>query len=99
MTAAWRRRTLQHADYQSDLDLVVVDSAGQLAAFCVCWLTTSGIEGRPSGQIEPLGVRADMRRHGLGHTILAEGVRRLYLHGAEHIVVETDNYRNAAFAL
>jgi ribosomal protein S18 acetylase RimI-like enzyme len=99
MTAAWRGRTLRHADYQPDLDLVAVDSDGQLAAFCICWFTPNGIEGRPSGQIEPLGVRADMRRHGLGRTILAEGVRRLYQHGAEHVVVETDNYRNAAFAL
>jgi ribosomal protein S18 acetylase RimI-like enzyme len=99
MTAAWRRRTLQHADYQPDLDLVMVDPDGQLAAFCVCWFSTSGIEGRPSGQIEPLGVRADMRGHGLGRAILTESVRRLYQRGAEHVVVETDNYRDAAFTL
>lgn len=37
--------------------------------------------------------------HGLGRAILSETVRRLYAKGAAHIVVETDNYRDAAFAL
>ena len=97
MTVAWRTR--QHADYQPELDLVIEDSAGQLAAFCIGWFSPRGIEGRPSGQIEPMGVRADLRAHGLGRAILSEAVRRLYQRGAEHVVVETDNYRNAAFAL
>ncbi len=99
MTTAWRERTLLHPAYQPHLDLVVEDPTGQLAAFCVCWFTPNGINGRPSGQIEPLGVRADQRHHGLGRAILSEGVRRLYAQGAEQVVVETDNYRNAAFAL
>jgi len=99
MTTAWRLRTLEHADYEPKLDLVAVDPQGQLAGFCVCWFAPSGIDGRPTGQIEPLGVRADMRGQGLGRAILSEGVRRLYRHGAEHVVVETDNYRNAAFNL
>lgn len=99
MTVAWRQRTLQHPHYQADLDLVIVDPAGSLAAFCIAWFTTSGIDGRPSGQIEPLGVRADLRHLGLGRAILSEGVRRCYARGAEYVVVETDNYRNAAFAL
>jgi len=99
MTVAWRQRTRQHADYQPELDLVIEDPAGQLAAFCIAWFTSRGIEGRPSGQIEPMGVRADLRAHGLGRAILSKAVRRLYQQGAEHVVVETDNYRNAAFAL
>jgi mycothiol synthase len=99
MTIAWRERTLQHPAYQPDLDLVIADPTGELAAFCIGWLSPSGIDGRPSGQIEPLGVRADCRGHGLGRVILSEAVRRLYAKGAEQVVVETDNYRNAAFAL
>jgi ribosomal protein S18 acetylase RimI-like enzyme len=99
MTVAWRQRTRQHADYQPELDLVIEDPSGQLAAFCIGWFTPRGIEGRPSGQIEPMGVRADLRAQGLGRAILSEVVRRLYQRGAEHVVVETDNYRNAAFAL
>ena len=99
MTTPWRERTVQHPAYQPDLDLVITDPAGQLAAFCIGWFAPSGIDGRPSGQIEPMGVRADLRGLGLGRTILCEVVRRLYAKGAEHVVVETDNYRNAAFAL
>ena len=99
MTVAWRTRTLQQQAYQPDLDLVIVDPAGALAAFCICWFTPHGIDGRPSGQIEPMGVRADLRGQRLGQLILSEGVRRLYARGAEQVVVETDNYRDAAFAL
>jgi len=99
MTSAWRRRTLHHPDYHPDLDLVAVDSAGDLTAFCVCWFSASGSDGRPCGQIEPLGVRADVRGRGLGRALLMAGMQRLYEHGATYIVVETDNYRDAAFSL
>ena len=98
MTVAWRQRTLHHPDYRPDLDLVAVDPDGQLAAFCVCWFAPVGVAGRPSGQIEPLGVRADVRQKGLGRALVAEGIRRLARCGAEHVVVETDKYRDAAFA-
>lgn len=99
MTTTWRERTLQHPAYQPELDLVIEDPAGQLAAFCIGWFSPGGIDGQPSGQIEPMGVRADLRGLGLGRIILGETVRRLYAKGADHVVVETDNYRDAAFAL
>ncbi len=98
MTTAWRERTLQHPDYHPELDLVAVDPAGAVAAFCVGWLS-SGADGRLAGQIEPLGVRADGRGLGLGRAILAEAVRRLYALGAADVLVETDSYRNTAFTL
>ena len=97
MTTAWRERTLRHPDYRADLDLVAVDSAGQLAAFCVGWFTPQGRDGRPEGQIEPFGVRADLRRAGIGRALLGECLRRMAELGAEHVAVETDNYRDAAF--
>jgi ribosomal protein S18 acetylase RimI-like enzyme len=99
MTVAWRRRTLQHVDYRPDLDLVAIDPNGQLAVFCVGWFTAHGIEGQPGGQIEPLGVRPDVRGLGLGRAIVAESLRRFRQAGARHVYVETDNYRNAAFGL
>ena len=96
MTAEWRTRALRHPAYIPDLDLVAVAPDGSLAAFCICWLgKNEGI----SGQIEPLGVHPSWRRLGLGRAILAEGLRRLHLHGATQVYVETDNYRNAAFCL
>lgn len=98
MTAAWRARTLARPEYLPDLDLVAVAPDGRLAAFCICWLNP-GPAGAATGQVEPLGVHADFRRLGLGRAILAAGLRRLGEHGAASVAVETDNYRDAAFAL
>jgi mycothiol synthase len=99
MTEAWRSRVLQRPEYVPQLDLVAVTPANELIAFCVCWFDKAGPEGRPCGQIEPLGVHAAYRGQGLGKTILTEGIRRLQELGAEQIFVETDNYRNAALTL
>ena len=98
MTVEWRERTLRRPEYQADLDLVVVAPDGRLAAFCVCWLDT-GWAGKPSGQIEPLGVHKGFRTLGLGRAILSEGLRRLYVCGAERVYVETDQHRKTALGL
>jgi len=98
MTIEWRKCTLERPEYIPDLDLVAVAPNGQLAAFCICWLTKDG-RGNVSGQVEPLGVHTDYRKMGLGKAILAEGLKRLSAKGAAHIYVHTDNYRNAAFNL
>lgn len=113
MTVAWRQAVLRHPAYHPELDLVITDDSGELAAFCVGWLAelaaddrlqTTG-DGRPPGdrsrlvgQIEPLGVRADARQHGLAWAILAETVRRLRAMGAATILVQTDNTRDRAYA-
>jgi ribosomal protein S18 acetylase RimI-like enzyme len=99
MTTAWRLRTLRQPGYRPELDLVAVDPNGHLAGFCIAWLTLRGLDGRPTGQIEPMGVRADLRRRGLGRALLAEAISRLQHLGASQILVETDNYRDAAYAL
>jgi ribosomal protein S18 acetylase RimI-like enzyme len=96
MTAAWRARTLDCPEYMPDLDLVAVGPDGRLAAFCVCWL---GRGTKVSGQIEPLGVRAELQQSGLGRAILSEGLRRMQKYGADPVLVETDSYRNAAVRL
>ena len=70
---------------------------GGLAAFCIGWLPED--ENGKRGQIEPMGVHPDFRHLGLGRAILSEGLRRLYEQGAQEIFVETDSYRDAAFAL
>jgi ribosomal protein S18 acetylase RimI-like enzyme len=57
------------------------------------------VNGNISGQIEPLGVHADFRRLGLARAILSEGLQRLSARSAQHIYVQTDNYRDAAFKL
>ena len=98
MTLEWRARTLQQPEYVADLDLVAVDPAGRLAAFCICWLKqNTGADAY--GQVEPMGVHEDFRGLGLGRSILSEGLQRLHLLGAQQVYVETDSYRNAAFHL
>ncbi len=96
MTNEWRQRTLQHPAYMAGLDLVAVALDGQLVAFCICWLNQAP---QPSGQVEPLGVHKEFRQMGLGKSILLEGLRRLRERGAQSMYVETDNYRDEAFAL
>ncbi len=98
MTGEWRARTLRCPEYSPDLDLVVEAPDGRLAAFCIGWPGRTS-DGNPSGQIEPLGVHPDFRLLGLGRAILSEGLRRLYLGGADSVYVETDLYRNAALDL
>lgn len=93
MTAEWRARTLAQPTYNPALDLVLVAPDGSLCGFCVCWLNGA------DGQVEPMGIRADMRGRRLGQALLADGLRRLTAYGAERVFVETDNYRDAAFAL
>jgi ribosomal protein S18 acetylase RimI-like enzyme len=97
MTGAWRARMLAHPGYRPELDLVVEDAGGQLAAFCVGWFTPQGRGGQPEGQIEPLGVRADVRRAGVGRALMLACLRQMAELGAVHARVETDNYRDAAY--
>jgi ribosomal protein S18 acetylase RimI-like enzyme len=95
MTEAWRLRTLQQPDYRPELDLVIQAPDGELAAFCVLWL-----EGSPlCGQVEPMGVRQKYRNMGLGKAILTSGLLALRRLGVQQIYVETDAFRDAAFAL
>jgi len=97
MTNAWRHRTLTHAAYLPQLDLVVTDADNQLVGFCVGWFTSLGPDHQPSGQIEPMGIREDVRSQGLGRALLTECFARLAAVGATSVFVETDNYRDAAF--
>jgi ribosomal protein S18 acetylase RimI-like enzyme len=99
MTEQWRRTVLNDPSYDPELDLVITDPDGRLAALCVGWLAATGPDGHASGQIEPLGVDARYRGIGLGRAIADECVRRMYAKGARDVYVETDSHRNAALGL
>jgi mycothiol synthase len=99
MTEAWRAAVLRQPAYDGDLDLVIADPDGELAAFCIGWTGPTGWDSQPSGQIEPLGVADRYRGQGLGRAIAHECVRRMYAKGAHDVYVETDLDRNAALAL
>jgi mycothiol synthase len=98
MTVAWRLRTLECPEYLPDLDLVMVAPGGALVAFCVSWVGTDA-EGKRCGQIEPLGVRADLRRKGLGRAILSEALWRLRLKEVSGTLIQTEAYRGPALSL
>ncbi len=99
MTVEWRARTLQQPEYAPELDLVVEAPNGQPAAFCICWASAGGPRSAAAGQIEPLGVHPDYQHMGLGRAVLFEGVRRLQRRGVASMIVETDDYRDAAVVL
>ncbi|RPJ46066.1 MAG: GNAT family N-acetyltransferase [Chloroflexi bacterium] len=99
MTTPWRLRTLLRPEYIPATDLVAVSPGGELAGFCVGWFDPHGFGGRPSGQIEPMGVRETYRKAGLGKALLAECVRRLVNMGAGQVYVETDHQRGPALRL
>ena len=101
MTESWRRAALRQSAYRPELDLVIANASGELVAFCVGWLAqvaTGGESPTVIGHLEPIGVHEDARPHGLAWSILAEAVRRLRAHGAGRVLVQTDNYRDRAYA-
>jgi mycothiol synthase len=98
MTLEWRLRTLGHADYHPDLDVVCIEPGGTIVAFCIGWLFPIP-GGGFLGQIEPLGCHSSYRKNALGKAVLRETLRRMRAHGAERIFVETDNYRTPALRL
>lgn len=95
MTVAWRRRTLLQPEYRPDLDLVVATPTGELAAFCIGWLSPD----RRLAQVEPIGVASEHRRLGLGAALLAACLERMHTFGAQLVYVLTDNNRGPALEL
>lgn len=84
MTLEWRQRTLLMPQHWPDLDLVVEAPSGALAAVCIGWLDPTGARG----QVEPLAVRPDYQRLGLGRALLLEMFRRMRAAGARRVSVE-----------
>ena len=95
MTVAWRQRTLVQPEYRPELDLIAVAPSGELAAFCIGWLSPDG----RTGQIEPIGVSPHHRRFGLGRALLSVCLERMHTLGAGTVYVLTDNFRGPALEL
>lgn len=89
-TPAWRRATLRDPHYEPALDLVVVAPGGELAGFCVCWMTPPLplLSGGRIAHVEPLGVLPAYQRAGLGRALLLEAFRRTRELGAVRIEVD-----------
>lgn len=68
----------REAPWRAELDCVVVDPAGGVAAYALAWLD----EPNRVGELEPVGVRSDEQRRGLGRAVCLHALRQLRSAGA-----------------
>ncbi len=69
--------------YRSSLDCVVEAPDRRFAAYCLVWPDD---ENRV-GELEPVGVRGEFRRRGLGTAVCTFALRRLYEDGGRQAIV------------
>jgi ribosomal protein S18 acetylase RimI-like enzyme len=69
--------------YRESLDCVVQAPDGRFAAYCLCWLD----DEHRVGELEPVGVREEFRRRGLGAAVCTFALRRLYDEGGRQAIV------------
>jgi ribosomal protein S18 acetylase RimI-like enzyme len=69
--------------YRASLDCVVEAPDGRFAAYCLIWPDD---ENRV-GELEPVGVREEFRRRGLGAAVCTFALRRLHEEGGRQAIV------------
>jgi ribosomal protein S18 acetylase RimI-like enzyme len=69
--------------YRASLDCVVEAPGGRFAAYCLIWPDD---ENRV-GELEPVGVREEFRRQGLGAAVCTFALRRLHEEGGRQAIV------------
>ena len=69
--------------YRESLDCVVEAPDGRFAAYCLCWPDD---ENRV-GEFEPVGVRPEFRRRGLGAAVCMFALQRLHEEGGRQAIV------------
>lgn len=78
--------------YRSDLDLLVLDSEGDLAAYGLFWFDPE----TATGVVEPMRTIDGHQRRGLARHILTSGIELLAVAGAERISITFDRDNPAA---
>jgi ribosomal protein S18 acetylase RimI-like enzyme len=73
--------------YRASLDCVVETPDGRFAAYCLVWPDD---ENRV-GELEPVGVREEFRRRGLGAAVCTFALRRLHEEGGRQAIVYCQN--------
>jgi GNAT superfamily N-acetyltransferase len=69
--------------YRESLDCVVQAPDGRFAAYCLCWADNeNGV-----GEFEPVGVRPEFRRRGLGAAVCTFAFRQLHEKGGRQAIV------------
>ena len=69
--------------YRESLDCVIEAPDGRFAAYCLCWPD----DEHGVGEFEPVGVRPEFRRRGLGAAVCAFALRRLWEEGGTQAIV------------
>jgi ribosomal protein S18 acetylase RimI-like enzyme len=78
-----------------DGELVAVSPGGRVAGFLVVWLD----HVNRVGLFEPIGVRPEFQRRGLGRALMTDGLQHMYQAGMRTAIVEHDVTNAAAAAL
>jgi GNAT superfamily N-acetyltransferase len=73
--------------YRESLDCVVETPDGRFAAYCLCWPD----DANSVGEFEPVGVRPEFRRRGLGSAVCTFALRRLHEEGCRQAIVYCAN--------
>ena len=73
----------REAPWRADLDCVAVAPDGSVAAYTIAWLDARN----RVGELEPVGVRTEEQRRGLGRAICLYALGRLREEGAETAIV------------
>jgi ribosomal protein S18 acetylase RimI-like enzyme len=69
--------------YRESLDCVIESPDGRFAAYCLCWPDDeNGV-----GEFEPVGVRPEFRRRGLGAAVCTFALRRWHEEGGRQAIV------------
>jgi ribosomal protein S18 acetylase RimI-like enzyme len=69
--------------YRESLDCVIEAPGGRFAAYCLCWID----EAHRVGEFEPVGVRPEFRRRGLGSAVCTFALKRLHEEGGRQAIV------------
>lgn len=88
-------RMKQAPDYRPELDLSVVDEAGEVVSFCTLWYD----EKNRHGILEPVGTISAARKQGLARAVIGEGLHRIAAYGAQSAYVGStmDFYKRLGF--
>jgi ribosomal protein S18 acetylase RimI-like enzyme len=73
--------------YRASLDCVVEAPDGRFAAYCLLWPD----DDNRVGELEPVGVREEFRRRGLGAAVCTFALRRWYEEGGRQAIVYCEN--------
>jgi ribosomal protein S18 acetylase RimI-like enzyme len=73
--------------YRDSLDCVIEAPDGRFAASCLCWPD----DENAVGEFEPVSVREEFRRRGLGSAVCTFALQRLHEEGARQAIVYCQN--------